>query len=715
LDRFFAARLAASAVSARTLSASRRNVATLHFDWKFCSLLFSFLLVTTSVMSSVSLLERVFTESVCPQDVHITAFANQTPGFTAAVKELWSDFCVNEIAEDGTVVRLTSLALPEGEEPPASDADIAPPPAKRVAVQTDSGVVAVPAATQPADTRPALPTELPPEFASILPQSDIALVNEWLAAGYAPRSRLDLSPCDDKDLRTVVHRAVAALLPFLDTSTVDGAVRLSWRRQGQSRQGTRGGRQNRGPSWPRDRPTFTQFALLKEGRDTTDVLRDLARELHTSSARLAVAGTKDKRGVTTQRVTMRFARPGALLAAVAAINARTHRMPPSLLIGNFEFVEDSLGLGALAGNRFSLILRDARPKDAPDAPPTEPPSVEFRQHVQAAVDAFALSGFINFFGLQRFGVGAPPTHQVGAFMLRQDWVGAIKLLMAPGLRDPPQLAAAKAAFLERGPTSALDALGSCCHPFARQLRDIIAALARREESCGRLRDGDYVEGLQALPRRVRSMFVHAYQSYVFNAAAAARSGLGLGAALEGDLVRDASAPLGARQLTAEEAAATPIGHVVLPLVGPRAALPGGAVGTLITELLAQDGMPAPLPSRPKELTAIGDYRPLVVMPGDVRATLIQHKEPRAVLVQSDRERLLDIPAPDEVDGAYLSVRLDFSLPSSAYATVAVRELLKQETGRRDVEHLVRMPHHPAEPEAGAEPEDEEPEDELLED
>ena len=69
-------------------------------------------------------------------------------------------------------------------------------------------------------------------------------------------------------------------------------------------------------------------------------------------------------------------------------------------VGNFEYVTAPLRLGALLGNRFTLVLRNVDP--------------EARSTVAAAATALHESGFINYFGLQRFGSGDAPTHRIGA-------------------------------------------------------------------------------------------------------------------------------------------------------------------------------------------------------------------------------------------------------------------------------------------------------------
>lgn len=44
-------------------------------------------------------------------------------------------------------------------------------------------------------------------------------------------------------------------------------------------------------------------------------------------------------------------------------------------------------------------------------------------------------GFINYFGLQRFGTGGAPTSEVGLAMLKEDWGGAVRLIMRPRLGE----------------------------------------------------------------------------------------------------------------------------------------------------------------------------------------------------------------------------------------------------------------------------------------
>lgn len=106
--------------------------------------------------------------------------------------------------------------------------------------------------------------------------------------------------------------------------------------------------------------------MQKTNRDTQDALSYLARMLHCNVKDLCVAGTKDKRGVTTQRVS--FKRNGRTIQevwkTVNGITARrtveqavTERGERGIRIGDLAYRKSFLELGMLKGNAFVITLR----------------------------------------------------------------------------------------------------------------------------------------------------------------------------------------------------------------------------------------------------------------------------------------------------------------------------------------------------------------------
>ena len=125
---------------------------------------------------------------------------------------------------------------------------------------------------------------------------------------------------------------------------------------------------------------FCHFTLEKTNLDTAAALQEIAvrcwggggggggggrggrgggrgrgsRQQHrpVSSAALSVAGTKDKRGVTFQRVSARRTAAPRLAAAAAGVRG--------VRVGDFSYEAEGLRLGDGRGNRFTIALRGLR-------------------------------------------------------------------------------------------------------------------------------------------------------------------------------------------------------------------------------------------------------------------------------------------------------------------------------------------------------------------
>lgn len=71
---------------------------------------------------------------------------------------------------------------------------------------------------------------------------------------------------------------------------------------------------------------------------------------------------------------------------------------------------------------------------------------------------------------------------------------------------------------------------------------------------------------------------------------------------------------------------------------------------------------------------------MVILPEQLTWQLVRHNEETDNLIQSDFELLKDEPAPVFAENAPLTALIvDFRLPSSTYATMVLREILKLDT------------------------------------
>lgn len=113
-------------------------------------------------------------------------------------------------------------------------------------------------------------------------------------------------------------------------------------------------------------PPYIHFTLQKTNRDTQDALAHLSRCLHCNVKDLSVAGTKDKRGVTVQRVSLRrgnktvedvWRLANGINVRRTAEEALTTRGERGIRVADFNYRKASLELGMLKGNAFVITLR----------------------------------------------------------------------------------------------------------------------------------------------------------------------------------------------------------------------------------------------------------------------------------------------------------------------------------------------------------------------
>lgn len=84
----------------------------------------------------------------------------------------------------------------------------------------------------------------------------------------------------------------------------------------------------------------------------------------------------------------------------------------------------------------------------------------------------------------------------------------------------------------------------------------------------------------------------------------------------------------------------------------------------------------------------GAYRKLFVKPDNVNWYFMRYNHESDVLIRSDLEELRGEPEPKSIDDGQLNALiLEFNLPTSSYATMALREITKTDTSTSHQIHL----------------------------
>lgn len=230
---------------------------------------------------------------------------------------------------------------------------------------------------------------------------------------------------------------------------------------------------------------YTIATVSSTNWEMNRLVRMLSRSLMISRNRIGFAGTKDKRAVTKQL--MSFEAP-----IEDVISVRMHQVT----ISDAYRAKKHITIGDLIGNTFQLKVRDCVMQDE-----------ELEKAAQATATALReIGGFPNFFGVQRFGALRPVTHLVGRCIVKGDFERAVMTYVANPSADEPEEAQMARRDLERSRD-----FKSALATYPKKLsfeRTVISYLAEN--------DGDYAGAIRSLPPNLQMMFVHAYQSCLFN-------------------------------------------------------------------------------------------------------------------------------------------------------------------------------------------------------
>lgn len=353
--------------------------------------------------------------------------------------------------------------------------------------------------------------------------------------------------------------------------------------------------------------------IEKRGISTRELVHQLTKALNLHERELGYAGLKDSRALTRQMISIPAAREDLL-------NGLHHRDWRILSTARHT---NKLRLGHLAGNRFTITLRDVCPAA------TERVDAVFHQLQQIGVP--------NRFGEQRYGV-LGNSAQLGSLLLQQRYEEFCREMIG----DPQKITHRgwqQAAQLYRAGD-----LQAACATLPPRMRD-------EQQLLRRLIKGDsHATAVRGLSRNLLRLYLSATQSSLFDQLLNARLH-GINQLQDGDIAIKHSNGACFRVDKADQeqqrADAFEISPTA-PLFGSKIMLANGLPGTHERQLLNA------LNLQPQSWS----LNKLVKMPGERRALRIKLEGAQILKNQSDL------------------LVLSFILPKGSYATAVLREIIK---------------------------------------
>ncbi|KAG8225011.1 hypothetical protein J437_LFUL006022 [Ladona fulva] len=387
-------------------------------------------------------------------DVGITEYIGAHKGFSAVIKQRYSDFHVSEINQEGRLVELTSLSCDiESQAPKTFGKDV---------TLDDCN-----------DLTPEVKDKLIQMEKSDFSNVEIEVTN--------------MSKDERKRIHETIKNVFGARVVSNTIEKEEKKIMVIGKPKGKQRV----------DDWTQGKGRYVYFVLYKENMDTMEAANIISHKLRLAPGKVTYAGTKDRRGKTTQLACVPHIHPKKLVELNTAVR--------NITVGNFSIHKNPLRLGDLRGNRFRIVLRNVTASD---------------DDVEEAASTLKERGFINYYGLQRFGSTSVPTHHIGRALLRSDWKEAIELILKPraqvavhskfkkpnhSLED--SLAKARKIWWEtRDSHAALQALGNKPRGIEGQL---LLGLKRHKPN-------DLVNALEGISLNTRLIYLHSYQSYVWN-------------------------------------------------------------------------------------------------------------------------------------------------------------------------------------------------------
>ena len=383
---------------------------------------------------------------------------------------------------------------------------------------------------------------------------------------------------------------------------------------------------------------YLVLELIKHDWDTHHLTRTLAKILQMSQKRISVAGTKDKRALTTQKI--------SIFDIDASEIEKIHLKDIELkVLGRSR---KSVELGDLWGNEFIITIRDI----------ASSPEETGKLLEKTTNDILIQGGVPNFFGVQRFGSVRPVTHLVGKAIVEGDFEKAALLYIAdPFPAEPEETKKARQYVKET-------------RDFKEGLKTYPLRLGHERAMMNHLiaNPGDFAGSFLVLPKNLYRMFVHGYQSYIYNIILCRRieKGLPLNQAVEGDIVcfkNDVGLPDSSKteKVTAETVNAMNRlikrnrAFITASLPGYKTEFASGIPGEIEQEVIQELKVP---------LTGFNIEEIPEMSSKGIRREVLLQVEPKFEVAE------------DELNPGKSKAVLKFMLPKGSYATTVLREYMK---------------------------------------
>jgi len=353
-------------------------------------------------------------------------------------------------------------------------------------------------------------------------------------------------------------------------------------------------------------------ALEKFNYSTTSAINEITRFLRTSKRRIGYAGLKDKRAITVQRISI-FEPNKERISKLYFKNIKIY---------NPVWAKERVDIGDLKQNRFTITIRRIQNHSKEEL---EELYFKFSEQINKY-------GLINYFGEQRFGGLRDITHRVGKLIIQRNYKDAILMYLTETQE-----------FESEELTKARQELKDDLN-FGKHARRFPSRSGYESPILNHLSNhsDDFLGAFKVLPKAIQFLFIHSYQSYLFNEIISERIKRGHGIEkIDGDTILN--------------------GEIAIPLFGFSSQFSNGLAGEIEHHILDKEGISLQ--------NFYNKDHPVFSSKGDFRPIRIQAYDLKLLEISQDEKNQEEFPDS-------LKLIISFTLDKGNYATNLARELIK---------------------------------------
>lgn len=360
----------------------------------------------------------------------------------------------------------------------------------------------------------------------------------------------------------------------------------------------------------KEREDYLILDLEKHNVSTPKAISEMARFLRLSKSRISYAGLKDKRAISSQRISLYD----------PDVNRLSKFYFKDIKVYNPFWSSKKIDIGDLKENQFIITIRQIEDFS----------KEEIKEIIENVFKTINKDGLINYFGEQRFGGAREVTAKVGRELILKNYKDAVMLYLThPSLYETDDVLLARKDILE---TEDFKKHASSFPLKSGFERAMLNHLANNPD--------DYLGCFKILSKSMQYIFIHAYQSYLFNEIINLRFKYGFKInKIPGDKIIN--------------------GKVYLQLFGFNSSFQEERAGEIEREIFKKEGITFKdfFNKDYPVLSTKGDFRPIITFPRDLKIISIEE---------------------DDINVGQKMATISFTLDKGQYATVLLREIIKKE-------------------------------------